>query len=331
MLCPGVRVQAYATLAFGCPFEGEVDPAQVFRFHSTALGISQYWNWILHKTRANTHGPKLPPSLGARYRGVLRRGRGGRDYAGRHVGSGHTRTSRRPGEPSAAGVKGRLLLGHAKKVCSRLLPLTGQYCNNLLTITGQYCNNANIFFGTWPEYLLNAGRRVLGFSWPASTWQSWPGTAEYSPGCRAWWGRRVPLSWLTQFMTAWMRGWVVIAHYPWPPCTCVGVRRFDASTSGCGGCNFVPDARGNVSTQGVVAVLDHPSVRVPHSVRAHALQQTHAHLQRTLGPDTRLDPSMYFNLLWGYVNVKLVNNVNAYTLPLQLYYMLFVIHGPRTD
>lgn len=90
---------------------------------------------------------------------------------------------------------------------------------------------------------------------------------------------------------------VVIRQYLATTVQCAGIRRFDSSTSGCGGCNFVPNARGNVSTQGVVAVLNHPSVRVPHSMCADALQETHAHLQRTLGPDAGLDPHFSYNPL----------------------------------
>jgi isopropylmalate/homocitrate/citramalate synthase len=68
----------------------------------------------------------------------------------------------------------------------------------------------------------------------------------------------------------------------------LGVRRFDSATGGCGGCNFVPDAQGNVSTQAVLGVLE--GLGIEHGMDWGALDAAHCCLQGTLGRE--LDASV---------------------------------------
>lgn len=76
----------------------------------------------------------------------------------------------------------------------------------------------------------------------------------------------------------------------------LGVRRFDSAVGGCGGCNFVPDAQGNVSTQAVLGVLD--TLGIAHSMQSDAVQDAHRYLEavleRTLASDADYTPSGVF-------------------------------------
>ena len=60
----------------------------------------------------------------------------------------------------------------------------------------------------------------------------------------------------------------------------VGVRHFDSATSGCGGCNFVPDARGNVSTQTLQRVLN--ANELPSPIDMEGLTAVHHFLSEAL-------------------------------------------------
>ena len=59
------------------------------------------------------------------------------------------------------------------------------------------------------------------------------------------------------------------------------MRHFDSSTSGCGGCNFVPDARGNVSTQALLRVL--AANGAEHPVHEPGVRPVHEFLCGALG------------------------------------------------
>lgn len=60
----------------------------------------------------------------------------------------------------------------------------------------------------------------------------------------------------------------------------LGVRRFDAAVGGTGGCNFAPGAKGNVSTQGLLQVLDY--MGIPHGMDLGVIEETQEHLERAL-------------------------------------------------
>ncbi|GBG32180.1 Hydroxymethylglutaryl-CoA lyase, mitochondrial [Hondaea fermentalgiana] len=71
----------------------------------------------------------------------------------------------------------------------------------------------------------------------------------------------------------------------------LGVRHIDSSIGGAGGCNFIPDAKGNISTEAVLAVMAH--LGIPHSMDESAMQRANAFLAKSLsreleGP-TKLD------------------------------------------
>ena len=66
-----------------------------------------------------------------------------------------------------------------------------------------------------------------------------------------------------------------------------GVRRFDAAVGGCGGCNFVPDAKGNISTQAVLGALE--SLSIPHAMDTSAVEDCHAYLESVLERRLELD------------------------------------------
>ena len=59
-----------------------------------------------------------------------------------------------------------------------------------------------------------------------------------------------------------------------------GVRRFDSATGGTGGCNFAPGAKGNISTQALLAVLDH--LGIEHGMDRKKLNETNSFLEATL-------------------------------------------------
>mmetsp|Transcript_7605 Transcript_7605/g.18529 ORF Transcript_7605/g.18529 Transcript_7605/m.18529 type:complete len:176 (+) Transcript_7605:881-1408(+) len=65
----------------------------------------------------------------------------------------------------------------------------------------------------------------------------------------------------------------------------LGVRQFDAAVGGCGGCNFAPGAEGNLSTQGLLAVLNHAEME--HGVDELGLQSAHEFLENKLGRTLR--------------------------------------------
>jgi len=63
----------------------------------------------------------------------------------------------------------------------------------------------------------------------------------------------------------------------------LGIPNFDASLGGAGGCNFVPDAKGNVSTQKVLSVLEH--FNVPHALNKQVVLGATKFLSEALGRD----------------------------------------------
>ena len=60
----------------------------------------------------------------------------------------------------------------------------------------------------------------------------------------------------------------------------LGVRRFDAAVGGTGGCNFAPGAKGNVSTQALMQVLDY--MGIPHGIDAEVIARTQVQLEQAL-------------------------------------------------
>lgn len=63
--------------------------------------------------------------------------------------------------------------------------------------------------------------------------------------------------------------------------TALGVRHLDASLGGAGGCNFVPDAKGNISTQALVAAADYAAL--VHGLDRAGLDATSRFLEKALG------------------------------------------------
>mmetsp|Transcript_7578 Transcript_7578/g.13237 ORF Transcript_7578/g.13237 Transcript_7578/m.13237 type:complete len:331 (-) Transcript_7578:64-1056(-) len=61
----------------------------------------------------------------------------------------------------------------------------------------------------------------------------------------------------------------------------LGVGQFDAALGGAGGCNFVPDAKGNISTQQVIAAAEHLGVEC--SLDRSVVNDATAFLQLALG------------------------------------------------
>eukprot|EP00466_Bigelowiella_natans_P009177 jgi/Bigna1/73130/fgenesh1_pg.22_\ len=60
----------------------------------------------------------------------------------------------------------------------------------------------------------------------------------------------------------------------------IGVREFDAAVGGCGGCNFAPGAKGNLSTQGLLYAIDQAGCE--HSVLEDELAVAHGFLEDKL-------------------------------------------------
>ncbi len=61
----------------------------------------------------------------------------------------------------------------------------------------------------------------------------------------------------------------------------LGIRRFDSAAGGCGGCNFVPNAQGNVSTQDVLAVLQRNNIE--HGVSIDKTRELTEWLEQAIG------------------------------------------------
>lgn len=72
----------------------------------------------------------------------------------------------------------------------------------------------------------------------------------------------------------------------------LGVRRFDCATGGCGGCNFVPGAKGNISTQATLAVLE--AMGIAHGMDWERLGDAHAFLEAAVGRE--LAPEAVYNM-----------------------------------
>eukprot|EP00468_Gymnochlora_sp_CCMP2014_P002482 CAMPEP_0167759748 /NCGR_PEP_ID=MMETSP0110_2-20121227/11195_1 /TAXON_ID=629695 /ORGANISM="Gymnochlora sp., Strain CCMP2014" /LENGTH=334 /DNA_ID=CAMNT_0007646167 /DNA_START=9 /DNA_END=1013 /DNA_ORIENTATION=+ len=60
----------------------------------------------------------------------------------------------------------------------------------------------------------------------------------------------------------------------------LGVRQFDAAVGGCGGCNFAPGAKGNLSTQSLLSMLDY--AQADHGMDMKRLHETHEFLETCL-------------------------------------------------
>mmetsp|Transcript_28836 Transcript_28836/g.40215 ORF Transcript_28836/g.40215 Transcript_28836/m.40215 type:complete len:333 (+) Transcript_28836:77-1075(+) len=60
----------------------------------------------------------------------------------------------------------------------------------------------------------------------------------------------------------------------------IGVREFDAAVGGCGGCNFAPGAKGNLSTQGLLYAIGKAGCE--HSVLGDELAVAHSFLEDKL-------------------------------------------------
>ncbi|GAB5354041.1 hypothetical protein AAMO2058_000085900 [Amorphochlora amoebiformis] len=71
----------------------------------------------------------------------------------------------------------------------------------------------------------------------------------------------------------------------------LGVRQFDSAVGGCGGCNFAPGAKGNLSTQSLLAVLDH--AELDHGMDKVKLTEAHKFLETAL--KRPLDSTSYFS------------------------------------
>jgi isopropylmalate/homocitrate/citramalate synthase len=61
----------------------------------------------------------------------------------------------------------------------------------------------------------------------------------------------------------------------------LGIRCFDASTGGTGGCPYAPGAAGNLATEDLVYMLDREGLT--HGVDLDALLVAAAHVSQTLG------------------------------------------------
>mmetsp|Transcript_12671 Transcript_12671/g.23976 ORF Transcript_12671/g.23976 Transcript_12671/m.23976 type:complete len:93 (+) Transcript_12671:2-280(+) len=72
----------------------------------------------------------------------------------------------------------------------------------------------------------------------------------------------------------------------------LGITEFDSAVGGCGGCNFAPGAKGNLSTQKLLAVLDY--YEMSHSVDKEKMASAHSFLETSLKRD--LDPVAEFSL-----------------------------------
>jgi len=72
----------------------------------------------------------------------------------------------------------------------------------------------------------------------------------------------------------------------------LGVRHIDSSLGGVGGCNFIPDAKGNIATESVLTVLDH--LKVPYSMDKKSMRKANVFLEKALGRE--LEKAIEFNL-----------------------------------
>lgn len=60
----------------------------------------------------------------------------------------------------------------------------------------------------------------------------------------------------------------------------LGIRRFDSAAGGCGGCNFVPNAQGNVSTQVVIEILE--KNKIEHGISKAKLNELTEWLENSI-------------------------------------------------
>jgi len=63
----------------------------------------------------------------------------------------------------------------------------------------------------------------------------------------------------------------------------LGIRHFDSAIGGAGGCSFIPDAKGNISTEELLRVLKRCDVS--HGMNSQNIALTNAFLAKELNRD----------------------------------------------